>query len=159
MSSGRPAKEGEVGFGSYRPLMSQERAERVWRWHTGAYRELSADAGGDQTFSYLGRTLLVLPQVMPIVPMSHLLGEAVLREVTEANRVLDMGTGSGVNTILAASRSVEVVAVDINPHALVVARDNAVRNGSPTVLRSATVTCSAMLTSPISQTAAKETAR
>ncbi len=66
---------------------------------------------------------------MPIVPMSHLLGEAVLSEVTEADRVLDMGTGSGVNAVLAASRSLEVVAVDINPHALAAAQDNAARNG------------------------------
>ena len=118
-----------MGFGRYRPLMSPQRVERIRRWHTGAYRELSARAGGDQTFSYLGLTLVVPPQVMPIVSMSHLLGEAVLSEVTEADRVLDMGTGSGVNAILAASRSSEVVAIDINPHALAAARDNAVRNG------------------------------
>ncbi|MDQ4092022.1 MAG: methyltransferase [Actinomycetota bacterium] len=129
MSRDQPTEEGEVGPGSYRPLMSAERAERIRRWHTSAYRELSAGAGGDQMFSYLGRTLVVPPQVMPIGPMSHLLGEAVLSEVTEADRVLDMGTGSGVNAILAASRSVEVVAVDINPHALAAARDNAVGNG------------------------------
>ena len=129
MSSGHPTEEGEEGPGSYQPLMSQQRAERIWRWHTRAYRELSAGTGGDQTFCYLGRTLVVPPQVMPIVPMSHLLGEAVLSEVTETDRVLDMGTGSGVNAILAASRSVDVVAVDINPHALAAARDNAARNG------------------------------
>jgi methylase of polypeptide subunit release factors len=29
--------------------------------------------------------------------------------------VLDMGTGSGVNAILAASKAIDVVAVDINP--------------------------------------------
>jgi len=123
MSSGHPTKEGEEGPGSYRPLMSQERAERIWRWHTSAYRELSAGTGGDQTFCYLDRTLVVPPQVMPIVPMSRLLGEAVLSEVTEADRVLDMGTGSGVNAILAASRSLDVVAVDINHHALAAAQD------------------------------------
>ena len=61
--------------------------------------------------------------------MSHLLGEAVLAEVTETDRVLDLGTGSGVNAILAASQSLGVVAVDINPHALAAAQDNAVRNG------------------------------
>ena len=72
---------------------------------------------------------MVPSQVMPIVPMAHLLGEAVLAEVTEADRVLDTGTGSGVNAILAASRSLNVVAVDINPHALAAAQDNAVRNG------------------------------
>jgi release factor glutamine methyltransferase len=100
MSSGDPTKE---GLGSYRPLTSQERAERIWRWHTSAYRELSAGTDGDQTLCYLGRTLVAPSQVMPIVPMSHLLGEAVLSEVTEADRVLDMGTGSGVNAVLAAS--------------------------------------------------------
>ena len=59
VSSGQPPTEGEVGSGSYRPLMSPERVERIRRWHTGAYRELRARAGGDQTFSYLGRTLVV----------------------------------------------------------------------------------------------------
>ena len=103
MSSGDPTKEGEEGLGSYRALTSQERAERVWRWYTSACRELSAGTGGDQTLCYLGRTLVAPFQVMPIVPMSHLLGEAVLSEVTEADRVLDMGTGSGVNAVLAAS--------------------------------------------------------
>jgi hypothetical protein len=103
MSSGDPTKEGEEGPGSYRALTSQERAERIWRWYTSAYRELSAGTGGDQTLCYLGRTLVAPSQVMPIVPMSHLLGEAVLSEVTEADRVLDMGTGSGVNAVLAAS--------------------------------------------------------
>lgn len=132
MSRDDPTEEEEVDPGSYQPLMPARRAERIRRWHNSAYRELSAgadaDGGGDQAFSYLGRTLVVPPQVMPIVPMSHLLGEAVLAEVTEADRVLDMGTGSGVNAILAASRSVEVLAVDINPHALAAAQDNAVRN-------------------------------
>jgi release factor glutamine methyltransferase len=40
-----------------------------------------------------------------------------------------MGAGSGVNAILAASRSSEVVAVDVNPFAIETARQNAQRNG------------------------------
>src|ERR687894_2606997 len=115
MSSGHLTEEGEEGPGSYQPLMSQQRAERIWRWHTRAYRELSAGTGGNQTFCYLGQTLVVPPQVMPIVPMSHLLGEAVLSEVTETDRVLDMGTGSSLNAVLAASRSLDVVAVTSIP--------------------------------------------
>jgi release factor glutamine methyltransferase len=43
--------------------------------------------------------------------------------------VLDMGTGSGVNAILAASKAAEVVAVDINPVAVGAARNNAAYNG------------------------------
>jgi release factor glutamine methyltransferase len=43
--------------------------------------------------------------------------------------VLDMGTGSGVNAILAASKAIDVVAVDINPHAVEAAWRNAELNG------------------------------
>lgn len=114
--------------GRHRPLMSAQRAERIRQWHEGAYRQASAIAGSDQTISYLGRTLVMMPQVMPITPMSHLLGEAVLAEVKGDDRVLDMGTGSGVNAVLAASKAAKVLAVDINPHALAAARDNALRN-------------------------------
>lgn len=129
MSTDHPSEEGEASPGSYRPLMSEERAERVRQWHDSAYSKARAVAGCDQTFLYLGRTLVVPPQVMPITPVSHLLGEAVLTEVKDGDRVLDMGTGSGVNAILAASKAPEVLAVDINPHSLETARDNALRNG------------------------------
>ncbi|MGI8723374.1 MAG: methyltransferase [Geodermatophilaceae bacterium] len=68
---------------------------------------------------------------MPITAVSHLLGEAVLAEVRDSDRVLDMGTGSGVNAILAASTARDIVAVDINPLAVEAARGNAERNGCP----------------------------
>ncbi len=57
---------------------------------------------------------MVPPEVMPVTPVSHLLGEAVLAQVREGDRVLDMGTGSGVNAVLAAIRGAEVLAVDTN---------------------------------------------
>jgi len=38
------------------------------------------DAATDHVFEYLGITLTVPPDVMPITPMSHHLGEAVLTE-------------------------------------------------------------------------------
>jgi hypothetical protein len=41
--------------------------------------------------SSLGRTLVVPPEVTLIVPMCHVLGEAVLSDVTDADRVLDRG--------------------------------------------------------------------
>lgn len=52
-----------------------------------------AKAGSGQTFDYLGLTLEVPAQVMPITPMPDLLGAAVLVEVRPGDRVLDMGTG------------------------------------------------------------------
>jgi release factor glutamine methyltransferase len=72
---------------------------------------------------------VVPPDVMPISRVSHLLGEAVLAEARAGDRVLDMGTGSGVNAILAAGAATSVLAVDINPSALAAARANAERNG------------------------------
>jgi len=66
---------------------------------------------------------------MPITGMSHLLGEAVRSEAQAVDLVLDMGTGSGVNAILAAKNGARVVAVDSNPRAVEAARGNADRNG------------------------------
>lgn len=113
----------------YVPTVSAEDAERIRQWHENAYRAAHAEAGSGRTFNYLGITLVVPPEVQPIMGLSHLLGQAVLEEVRENDRVLDMGTGSGVNAILAASKATDVVAVDINPHAVCAARENAERNG------------------------------
>jgi len=83
----------------------------------------------ETTLEYLGLTLTIPPQVQPITGTSDLLGRAVAEEVRETDRVLDMGTGSGVNAILAASKSIDVVAVDVNPYAVEAARKNAAVNG------------------------------
>ncbi|MGH3714050.1 MAG: methyltransferase [Micromonosporaceae bacterium] len=113
----------------YTPMVSAEYAERVRQWHENAYRMARTEGSQAQTFDYLGRTIVVPPQVHPINAMSHLLAGAVLAEVRETDRVLDMGTGCGVNAILAASKSTDVLAVDVNPIGLEAARDNAARNG------------------------------
>ncbi|MFC5816374.1 methyltransferase [Nonomuraea harbinensis] len=115
---------------TYEPTLPPEHVERIRRWHERAYAAARAEAGDDgRTFHHLGLTLHVPPQVQPIAGMSHPLGEAVLAEARDGDRVLDMGTGCGVNAILAASRSRDVVAVDVNPHAVEAARGNAARNG------------------------------
>jgi release factor glutamine methyltransferase len=114
---------------TYQPQFPAERLERIRQWHEDAYRLSKEEGEGGQTFEYLDRILEVPPQVHPITGMSHLLGEAVLAEVRAGDRVLDMGTGSGVNAVLAASMATRVLAVDINPDALHAARRNAERNG------------------------------
>ena len=111
------------------PTLSDEYIAQIRRWHDRAYAEAVADGRGEQTFDYLGFSIVVPPQVHPINPMSHLLGEAVLAETQPLDRVLDMGTGSGVNAILAASKGADVLAVDINPIAIQAAEANAARNG------------------------------
>jgi release factor glutamine methyltransferase len=111
----------------YTPTVSADAVDRMRRWHEDAYRRGKVDT--EQTFDYLGQTIVVPPDVQPINPMSDLLGRAVLAEAGPTDRVLDMGTGSGVNAILAATAGAAVVAVDINPYAIEAARRNVTANG------------------------------
>ena len=115
----------------YEPMMDVADVERIRQWHERALAEGVAVAATEpiRTFDYLGLTLVIPAEVHPINPVSHLLGEAVLAEAHPGERVLDMGTGSGVNGILAATKGARVVAVDVNPYALDAARANADRNG------------------------------
>ncbi len=80
-------------------------------------------------YDYLGRAFDIPETVQPVLPVSHLLGSSVLEEVREEDRVLDMGTGSGVNAVLAATKARHVVAVDADPDAVEAARHNAELNG------------------------------
>jgi len=50
----------------YTPTVSREYAERLRRWHESAYEELRA--GGEQTITYLGRTLVVPAGVFAPTP-------------------------------------------------------------------------------------------
>jgi release factor glutamine methyltransferase len=114
--------------GGFRPTVSPVYAEQIRRWHERAYEEGKAEGAETQYFDYLGISIEVPPDVMPITPMSHLLGEAIRSEARVGELVLDMGTGSGVNAVLAAKNGARVAAVDINPKALGAARANADRN-------------------------------
>jgi len=108
-------------------MMSDEAAERLRRWHEAAYQEMRRR--GATRVAYLGLDLVVPEEVLAPTPVSDLLGNTVLAEVRDADRVLDMGTGCGVNAILAAKRSTDVVGVDVSPHAVTAAVANARRNG------------------------------
>jgi release factor glutamine methyltransferase len=101
--------------------------QRIREWHEAAYESLREV--GELRLTYLEREFVVPPQVFPPAPASELLGRAVLADVRETDRVLDMGTGSGVNAILAASRSRAVLGVDVNPLAVAAAAANAELNG------------------------------
>jgi release factor glutamine methyltransferase len=116
------------GDGEYRPMMPDQRVQLLRRWHEAAL------AGGirerEITVTAHGCTFVVPPDVYPPNPLG--LAEIVREEVREQDRVLDMGTGSGVNGIVAAAAAREVVAVDVSPAAVECARRNAERNGVAT---------------------------
>jgi release factor glutamine methyltransferase len=110
---------------AYRPMMPPERVERLRAWHEQALKGGRRDA--PVTVEESGRTFVVPPDVYAPNPLG--LAAIVLDEVGEGDRVLDMGTGSGVNGVLAAALSRQVLAVDVNPAAVTCARENAERNG------------------------------
>lgn len=114
---------------TYRPTVTPEQAARMQAWHDEHYASLQRVPEAGEVFDYLGLTLVVPPHVQVIEPTSDVLGGVVVDEVRPGERVLDMGTGSGVNAILAARAGADVVAVDVNPHAVEAARANAQRNG------------------------------
>ena len=112
---------------SYKPHMTEDEVKIRKQWHDSVYRKME-----DQKTirrQYLGRKLVIPREVTPTAWMSKLLGKTILEEVKESDRVLDMGTGSGINAILAASKSSNVLAVDINTYCIETGKRNAARNG------------------------------
>lgn len=107
--------------------MTEEEVQLRREWHDSGYLKI-----GDQKIirkQYLGRKVVVPREDIPPAWMSKLLGKTILEEVRETDRVLDMGTGSGINAILAASKSTNVLAVDVNPFCIGAGKRNADLNG------------------------------
>jgi release factor glutamine methyltransferase len=78
-----------------------------------------------------GHRLEVAPQVFdPVLFRSgRLLAEVVRERVRPGERVLEVGTGSGASALMAGLAGAQVLAVDINPHAVACAQRNAERLG------------------------------
>ena len=108
----------------HKPLMSETEAKRRIDWQNKAYRE-HLKSNNCITIDFYGRKIVVLPNVFAPEPWDYnLLAKTVLKEVTETDKVLDMGTGTGIQAILAGSKSTDVTAVDVNPFAVKCAKMN-----------------------------------
>lgn len=105
--------------------MSEERVAKLREWHERAIAEGRRDE--TLTLTYLRWMFVVPPEVYAPHPLG--LAEIVLAEASKDDRVLDMGTGCGVNAIAAATCGSDVLAVDVNPVAVSTARHNAGLNG------------------------------
>jgi release factor glutamine methyltransferase len=113
---------------SYKPSMGEDRVRLLRLWHDEGYERLRSSLPRETAF--MGLNLHISEDVFaPVGPDGDPFHPAVAAEVRTSDRVLDMGTGSGVSAILAAKVSSQVVAVDINPKAVACAIANAERNG------------------------------
>jgi len=87
------------------------------------------------TLTIHGTDVLIEPAEGGFTPTSHGQFYAESVEVRAGDRVLDIGTGSGVLAIYAARLGARVEATDISAHAVEAARRNAARNGVTVELR------------------------
>jgi hypothetical protein len=76
---GDAERDGGMVDDGHRPMMSAEYAATLRRWHEAASIELHRD--GAREVCYLGLELEIPEQVFPPMPMSDLLGRAVLDDV------------------------------------------------------------------------------
>lgn len=60
---------------------------------------------------------------------SKIIGRYMAARIVKNQKLLDMGTGSGVIGIMAAKRGAEVLAIDVNPAAVALANENASLHG------------------------------
>lgn len=108
-------------------MMSRDEASRrlaLWNeWYVPVSNRKEA------SLTFLGRKLIVPKEVFVPDAITERFSKSILKETETDDKVLDMGTGSGINAIVAALKSRRVLAVDINPFAVKCARENAARNG------------------------------
>lgn len=110
---------------NFKPMMSRKEISLRRTWRDARYLPITDRQ--DVTVTCLGRRFVVPKEIHPPQQVT-ILQASVLKEVKDSDRVLDMGTGSGVNAILAASKARRVIAVDVNPFAVKCAKNNAKLN-------------------------------
>jgi len=108
----------------YKSQLSKKEIDRRRRWQDLIYQDLKK-INKPREYQVLGKKIVTLPGIFaPIFTDSLILAKAVRNEVKKGDRVLDLGTGSGIDSIFAATKADKIVATDINEKALECARIN-----------------------------------
>ncbi|MFH1257028.1 MAG: HemK2/MTQ2 family protein methyltransferase [Candidatus Diapherotrites archaeon] len=118
-----------TAYKRHMPRMSGEEAEKLRQFQEFVYETRGA-LKKEITMDAMGKKITVMHSVFfPIFSDTASLGKAVLKEVKKGDVVLDLGTGTGIQAILAAEKAEKVLAVDINPKAVECAKRNAELHG------------------------------
>lgn len=82
----------------------------------------------DVKISILGKEFIITPGVFS--PIGTLASEFLAKNliVNDGEIVLDLGTGIGIQAIIAAQKAKRVIATDVNPRAVLCAKENVKRN-------------------------------
>lgn len=104
-----------------RPLMAVAKRRFMQFWY-GHVRRLNVAL---PTITIRGKTLVIAPEVYKPLENEH----GCVAYARPDDRVLDLGSGSGVNTVFVAPRVREVVAVDIAAAAVRNTEENCRRHG------------------------------
>lgn len=114
---------------AHKPELSQQQIERIKCWHRQTTDELKRRKS-PISVRISQQSLTVLPGVFtPSYPDSKLLSKYVEKEVRKGYRVLDLGSGSGIQGLTAAEKGASVVAVDVLPAAVKNTQINAEKLG------------------------------
>ncbi len=113
----------------YQPFMSESEQKRLRVWDENVYYTLKK-IDLSQEVERVGRKLRTIPGVHAgSWTDTGLLGKAIEDTVTAEESVLDLGTGTGIQGIIAAKKAKFVTSIDFNPKALECARENIKAHG------------------------------
>jgi release factor glutamine methyltransferase len=113
----------------YEPLMCKERQRILRKWDEDVYETL-LKIKKPQEHTILGIPLKVHPGVHAgLWTDTKLLGTAIRNFVKPGDKILDLGTSTGIQSLIAVKMTDNVTAVDINKKALLNARENFAKHG------------------------------
>jgi release factor glutamine methyltransferase len=113
----------------YEPLMSKERQKYLREWDIEVYETL-LKIEDPQEHTVLGIQIIVHPGVHAgLWTDTKLLGTAIQNCVKPGDKVLDLGTSTGIQSLIASQITDNITAVDFNKKALVNAKENFTKHG------------------------------